>query len=303
MLFRSGLFFIIPKDKLENEIGEDLNATSSSRLLSIVTRVGLNITGPDVLGAKSSAKIETDLSAFTGNTAALRLRQAWAKLSWDKTELLVGQAWHPMFGDLLPTVMSLGTGCPFQPFNRSPQIRFDYKFCNKSRIYLSALYQMQYNSIGPNGSSAEYLTNGILPELFLGSDYKTEKWLIGAGVDFMRIRPRLYGEKIYEIDGVETNIKIKVSDYVSSFSAMAFAQYKNDKLTIKAKTILGQNLSNQLMLSGYGVSKIKDDGSYEYTNINTTTSWLNITYGKKVQVGIFGGYTKNLGTSDRKSVV
>ena len=78
---------------------------------------------------------------------------------------------------------------------------------------------------------------------------------------------------------------------------MAFAQYKNDKLTIKAKTILGQNLSNQLMLSGYGVSKIKDDGSYEYTNINTTTSWLNITYGKKVQVGIFGGYTKNLGTS------
>ena len=54
-----GLFGIVPKDKAAIE-GEDLNETSSARLLSIATRVGLKLGGPDVLGAKSSGRIEAD---------------------------------------------------------------------------------------------------------------------------------------------------------------------------------------------------------------------------------------------------
>jgi len=50
-------------------------------------------------------------------------------------------------------------------------------------------------------------------------------------------------------------------------------------------------------MGGYGISKINSDGSFEYTNLNNSTSWLNITYGTKYQAGLFLGYSKNLGSS------
>jgi hypothetical protein len=294
----AGLFYFLPFDKDENALGEDLNAIPSSRMLSIASRFGLNITGPDVWGARTSAKIETDFAGFKDSPTMFRIRQAWVKLNWKKFDLLTGQAWHPMFGDVVPTVMSLATGSPFQPFNRSPQIRLDYKQ-NKFRIYLSALYQLQYSSVGPQGATPDYMVKGILPELYLGADYKNNGYIVGAGIDFMRIRPRTIGERQVTINEVESQIPVKVSDNISSLSFMAFGQYTNDKWQVKAKTIYGQNPSHLLLLGGYGVSGVEEDGSYNYTNLNNTTSWINIVYGTTYQVGLFAGYSKNLGSSEK----
>jgi hypothetical protein len=294
----AGLFYMLPLDKNENAIGEDLNEIPSSRMLSIASRFGLNVSGPNVWGARTSAKIETDFAGFGGSTTMLRIRQAWVKLNWEKFDLLAGQAWHPMFGDVIPTVMSLATGSPFQPFNRSPQMRVDYKY-RDFRLYLSAIYQLQYNSTGPQGASSDYMIKGILPEIFLGLDYKKNGWIAGAGIDFTRIRPRTIGERNVLIDGIDSTIPVKVQDNISSLSFIAFGQYKNDKLQIKAKTIYGQNLSHLLLLGGYGVSEEKEDGSYKYTNLNNTTSWVNIVYGITYQIALFAGYTKNLGSSEK----
>lgn len=288
-----GLFYMVPKDKNPNGIGDDLNDVSSSGFLSIATRLGVKVSGPEILGAESSARIETDFAGFGGSTTMLRIRQAWCKLSWKRVDLLTGQTWHPMFGDVVPTVQSLATGSPFQPFNRSPQVRVDYKFTPSFRTYLSALYQFQYTSAGPSGNSDIYQKNAILPELYLGFDYKKNGWIVGVGVDYLRIRPRVKENSL----GYDR----KVSDYLNSFSANAFMQYSNDKLAIKAKTIYGQNMAHLLLMSGYGVSAKNTDGSYDYTNLNNTTSWLNVTYGNKYQVGLFLGYSKNLG-SDKNLV-
>lgn len=87
---------------------------------------------------------------------------------------------------------------------------------------------------------------------------------------------------------------------VTSTSAVAYTQYNNKLLTIKGKAIYGQNLTDQLMIGGYGVSKINSVTSdTTYTNFNTASGWVNITYGSKFQVGILGGYSKNLGTTDQ----
>ncbi len=293
----AGLFNIVPLDENLNELNEDLNEIPSSKLLSTASRFGLNVKGPEVWGAATSAKLETDFDGFTSSNTMLRIRQAWAKLTWNKFDLLVGQTWHPMFGNVIPSVMSLSTGSPFQPFNRSPQVRVDYKMGN-FKTYLAALYQLQYLSVGPIGSSSEYLRDGILPEFYLGCDYIKDGWIVGVGVDFIRLRPRVIGTTEAEINGVQQEISTKVSDNVVSFSANAFAQYTANKLTVKAKTVYGQNMSNLLLLSGYGISKKNDDGSYEYTNLTNSTSWLNVTYGIKYQAGLFVGYSKNLGSSD-----
>ena len=300
MAIASGSFHLIPFDRNLNELNEDLNAIPSSRLLSTASRFGLKIKGPDVWGAGTSARLEGDFDGFSSSSASsntlLRIRQAWVKLAWEKVDLLTGQAWHPMFGDVFPSVLSLSTGNPFQPFNRSPQVRVDYKM-NAFKAYLSALYQTQCLSVGPSGSSPDYLRDGILPELYLGFDYSKDGLIAGAGADFMRLRPRVVGQKEVEINGEQKTINTRVSDNISSFSFNAFAQYTKDKFAIKAKSIYGQNMAHLLMLSGYGVSKINADGSWEYSNLNNSTSWLNVTYGTKYQAGLFLGYSKNLGSS------
>ena len=298
----AGLFHVIPKDENRNELNEDLNAIPSSKMLSTASRFGLKVKGPDVWDATASARIEGDFDGFgsadTRSNSTLRLRQAWIKLAWKKVDLLTGQTWHPMFGDVVPSVLSLATGSPFQPFNRSPQIRVDYKM-NAFKAYLSGLYQFQYLSTGPLGSTPDYLKDGMLPELYLGFDYAKSGLLAGAGADFIRLRPRVIGEKIErDNDGVVLKrIPTKVSDNISSLSFNAFIQYTNNKFAVKAKSIYGQNMGHLLLLNGYGVSKINTDGSYEYTNLKNSTSWLNVTYGSKYQAGLFLGYSKNLGSS------
>ena len=58
------------------------------------------------------------------------------------------------------------------------------------------------------------------------------------------------------------------------------------------------------MLGGYAVKQITDTatGKKEFSNLNTGSIWLDVnTNGKKIQYGLFGGYTQNLGSSDKIS--
>jgi hypothetical protein len=77
---REGHFDILPKPPVYVD-GEDINAHSNFNILSIQTRVGIKITGPDFFGMKTSGLIE---GAFFGNTdqsiGEFRLRHAFVKL-------------------------------------------------------------------------------------------------------------------------------------------------------------------------------------------------------------------------------
>ena len=46
-------------------------------------------------------------------------------MDWKYSKLLIGQAWHPMAADM-PDIFSLEAGSPFGPFNRSPQVNFEW---------------------------------------------------------------------------------------------------------------------------------------------------------------------------------
>lgn len=272
-----GMFHIHPKPVVMED-GKDINAVAQSQFLSIATRVGIDVKGVDLLGATSSAKVEADFAGFGNNFYVLRLRQAYAKLNWEKSELLMGQTWHPMFGDVLPTVPSLDTGSPFQPFNRSPQIRYKQDIGGSFSLKLAALYQMQYTSFGPEGASASYIKKAIMPNLFLGVESNTQHWTNGAGVDVKTLKPDVAK--------------------ITSVSTVVYSQYTAPTLQVKAKAIWGENLTDQIMLSGYGASKINNNGKVtEYTNFNIVTSWLNVVYGNKWKVGAFAGLSYNLGTS------
>ena len=171
-----GNFYLYPLDKSFDADGKDLNATPNGSFYTFTSRLGLDVTGPDIGKARSSAKIETDFGGFSGSNTMLRIRQAYVNLDWGKSAVLVGITWHPLFGAVMPDVLNLSTGAPFQPFNRSPQIRYQYKANSRVQLTASVLWQLQYLSSGPKGMSEDYIKNSCIPEMFVGADFTPAVW-------------------------------------------------------------------------------------------------------------------------------
>jgi hypothetical protein len=298
---REGHFLLYPKDPLLDPNGNDINAKAGFNILSIQTRLIGKITGPDALGAKTSAYLETEFFGTSdADLNAFRLRHAYLKLNWKKSELLIGQYWHPMFiGENYPDVVSFNTGAPFQPFNRSPQVRFIRTF-GKVSLIATALSQRDFVSNGPQGPSSVYLRNAALPEFNLKLQYaarndaeKTET-LAGAGVDALKLVPRLATASGYRTD-----------ESVTSLAGMAYFKRKGQKWTFKAEGIYGSNLHHLTMIGGYAVRdvlQIPESDVWTYAPTNTLSLWTEaMTTGERWQTGVFAGYSKNLGA--RRAIV
>ena len=283
-----GLFNMLPNDvKPGATLGEDLNAIPSVRFLSMTTRFGLNVAGPEIWGAKSTAKIESDFCGASSGTAFnLRIRQAYTKLAWEQSDLLVGQAWHPMSGDLMPEVFSLATGAPFNPFNRSPQVRYNYAPVKGLSFTAAALYQYQYGSVGLDGKTSNtYSRNALVPELFVGVTTKGKHLTGMLGANVSTIAPRV------------TANNMLVDERLTSYSFMASGSLKVDDLSVRAKAVYGQNTSHMQQPTGFGIVETSDNGVNNYENMQLGSAWITMMYGKKLRYGFFAGWMKNYGSA------
>ena len=306
---------------------EDLNAHSTFRFLSLTTRVGLDIVGYKWRNTEFGGKIEADFYAGlstkvshpVSGVAQFRLRQAYMTLGWDslrmndkdyaRVDLLLGQAWHPMAADF-SDVISLASGAPFGPFNRSPQVKMDARLGKYFTLTGSLLWQMQYCSLGPSptGAStqaADFIMYSKTPEAYLGLSVHTNGFLLRAGADVLSIKPRQIGT--VNVGG--NTISVSVKDRITTASPFLYVQYKKDEFSIKAKTIFSEAGEHMNLNSGYGVKAKNPDGSWEYTPLRASSSWLSIVYGgkigaqedkhpQKLQGILFAGYIENLGTKE-----
>ena len=331
-----------PKDQKLNDYGDDLNAESTFRFLSLTTRVGLNIVGYKWRNTEFSGKIEADFYAglstksatvkdpitnkdvtfkethAVSGVAQFRLRQAYVALGWDslpmlggkdfaRVDLTIGQTWHPMAADLCD-VISLASGAPFGPFNRSPMVKMDARLGKYVTLTAAGLWQMQYLSIGPgNLQSAEYMLYGKTPEAYLGFSIHDKGWLFRAGADVLSIQPRHLGT-VYDAS-LAKDVTVKVKDRITTASPFIYLQYKKGEFSFKAKSIFAESGEHMNMYGGYGIKAVNADGSYEYTPIRHSTSWVSLVYGGKVgkqedkhpqklQGILFGGYVHNFGTKE-----
>ena len=282
-------FYYLPKDeKIVN--GVDLNAQTNFSFAALTSRVGLDILGYEVNGWKVSGRIESDfyagVSGVTG-TATLRLRLAFVTLNKEGlVTVKVGQAWHPMATDL-PHIFSLNSGAPFGPFSRTPQATADWVLGEGTTLTTAAVWQMQYPSAGPSGASADYMKYSGVPEVFVGLNVKRGGFTGRAGVDLLSIRPR-------HLDGTGTK---KVKDRITTFSPYMYLEYTGGQFAVKAKTIFAQAGEHMNLNGGYGVTAMDSDGTWHYTPTRNSSTWVSMTYGKKVQAVLFGGYVRNFGTA------
>lgn len=282
-----------PKDKVYDATGKDLNATANGSFYTLYTRLGIDVQGPKLGRAKTSAKVEMDFRGSGTTFSTVRLRHAYLNLDWGQPSLLLGQTWHPLYGDVAPQILNLNMGAPFQPFSRAPQIRFRYK-AGDIQLTGAAIWQSQYLSQGPDGKSQKYIKESCIPEIYIGADYKRSNWLVGAGIEMISLKPRTQSvveDEVYKVD-----------ERVTALSYEVHMKYTSPLWYVAAKSILGSNLTQVSMLGGYGVkSTDARTGEQEYSPNRNSSSWLNIAYGKKWKPAVFLGYMKNLGTSDEIS--
>lgn len=216
----------------------------------------------------------------------------------------------------MPEVLGMAAGAPFRPHSRTPQLRYTF-YRGSLGVTAAAVYQLQYMNQGPSFSnnswgrtnSTSFANNAIIPELFLGVNFKNSKIYMQLGADMQVIRPRTFGtvaEEIYNNENIlvgERLHKVAVDEKVVSFTPTLYFQYTEGRFAVKARTMLAENTSHlNMVMSGYGVTGINPDGSWEYTNFRNSTSYLNFAYTlgkeKHYRADLFFGYMKNLGLND-----
>ena len=297
---RGGNFF--PPGVLVDDFGNDLNDVPNSTMMSGLTTLGLNITGPKLGRMIPEGRIECD---FLGNTSAdvvMRIRHAYMNLKWfgSPSSLLIGQTWHPFFDDVYPNIMYINDAGAFHPINRSPMLRYRYTR-NGWTATAAAVYQNNtFSSYGPDGRNRNYLARAIVPELYAGVSWQNKKLFLGVGVSWISIRPRTSASvTVLNADGIEETLTRKVNERFSAVIIMAQARWKlSEKFTLQAKSFLGSNTGNFSILGGYGVSSEDiSTGVRHYTAPHFSSTWIQGLYSHgRWLTGLFAGYSRNLGT-------
>ncbi|MDD2563395.1 MAG: hypothetical protein PHU27_04180 [Salinivirgaceae bacterium] len=292
VITRDGQFYLYPKKPVFHSItNENLNENYQFNMLSLQSRAGVKIQGPDAFNAKTSAVIEAD---FFGTAEAykhlLRVRHAYMKFSWENTTLLLGQYWHPLFTpECFPLVISFGASTPYNPLNRSPQIRLDHKIFDDFRIVLVAAEHGYHASVGPEFSQR----NAGIPDLQAQIQFKTGSVLFGLGGGYHQLQPLL--------GTGETPNREKVN----AFNTIVFANAKFGSLTIKAKSVVGQDLTDMVMIGGFGriQDDILNDSTYKYAALISYSNWIDMDYKafERIGFGLFAGMSGNLGALDKMS--
>ena len=288
--YREQLIALYPSNISLDKNGNDVNARPNFNQYAMSSRLTGIATGANAFGAKSMACLEGD---FTGpsnvQNNVFRLRHAYIKLNWIKSELLIGQYWHPLTApEIMPSMISINTGTPYHPYSRHPQIRYSRVF-GKLNLVAVALSERDNTSTGPLGNTYEYLSSSIIPNMHLQIHFKNEEnFLLGVAADYRKLRLRFITDSL-----------LKTNESIDCYAFSAFAKFKSEKFTIKLQSVFGQNLYEHLMMGGIGVQKIDTaTGKSTYTTLDQFTCWADICSNNKnkLNTGLFLGYSKNLGS-------
>ena len=321
------LYFYMPQDSKMVD-GVDQNENPSFRMMSLTSRLGVNIDGYRIGELKAKGNIEADFYCMNGSFATFRLRHAYVGLLWDNLvlgDLLVniGQTWHPMAADL-PHLTNMENGAPFNPVNRSPQVMFHWtvgKFTWTGGI----LYPVQYLPVGPIYStnpewsdyyeqyepkttysttkSAEFNKYGMIPEVYAGFAFQSGGFLGKAGVNFFSIMPRWQAPAITIVDEATKELafdydhKSLLKARLYAVSPFLFLQYTKGSFQIKAKSILAQAGEHMNLLSGYAGTYSWKNHALEYTPMQDWASFISFQAGRKFQFMCMLGYMQQLGTT------
>ena len=270
---------------------QDINARGQFNMSPIQTRMRLDIKGPAIKHATSRAVIEYDFFGHLNISNIIRMRHAYFILEWSKVQMLAGQAYHPLYvlgAD--PRTLSFNTGLPMDTFARSPQFRLTYTPDPHIDLIFCASTELDTPSDGPIGFSTTYIRDAVVPRIDFQIKTYFNHHIIGAGIDYKRIRPRL-----------KTDTGLKTRETLNTAIAIAYSALNWESVSTRTKLIFAQNPTDMTMIGGYAVSSIDQDCDQQiYTSLNVIAVWndTQITKSKSIMPGWFIGFVKSLGARD-----
>ena len=289
---REDMMLFYPKPVVLDSLGNDINDGWQANMLAITARLGLTVTGPDMLGAKTSAYIEGD---FTGATNAtinnLRLRHAYILMDWYKNygefqslkhSLRIGQYWYPMvIHEIMPMTNPLNMGAPFHCYARQPQVRYEF-ISHRFEVVAAASWRLDNMSQGLlNGTpmtspgSTQFARHSLVPELNLQLRYHSSHLFVGVAANLKTIQPIVPDPQ---------------GNLYSSFSWSVFGKATLGPVTLKAQTLLNNSLYEGCSLGGY---LMLADSTFQDWHFNTV--WLDVEKSTgHWRPGLFLGFAKNL---------
>lgn len=295
LTLREGHIMLYPVKDKKDVLGTIYNDKAHFNILAIQSRLNAKISAPDFLQGKTSGFVEAEFFGTSdGDVNGVRMRHAYLKIDWTNFSILTGQYWHPfLVPEVFADVISFNTGLPIQPFARNPQIKLFYRFSGMELVSTFAS-QRDFTSQGPveKGTAltanSSFLRNAGLPIIDLQLKYKAQNVVLGLGGNFKQLKPRTVTEKNYQTD-----------EKLSSIAGSLFGKYENATFSFKAMAVYGENMYDVLSLGGYGVKTLDTlTGKETYSNIAAGSFWTDISYGADLKVGLFAGYTQNLGSKD-----
>ncbi|MFC2103988.1 hypothetical protein ACFLS4_01385 [Bacteroidota bacterium] len=285
---RDGEVYLYPLSENLDINDDDINKNLSLNMLGLQARPKIIATGLSAFGAEVTGVLEGDfLGVSQADSRMLRLRHGFLNLKWQKSQLLMGHYWHPMFvTECFPATVSMGAGVPFHVLNRAPQVRYTANLGSKFSLMGALLVHGYHKSVGP----ANAQRNSGLPDMQLQFKFKNDYVFSSITAGYKFLKPRL----------VTDTLGVKTDEMIGSFNLAANAKFSFKPLTIKVEGIYGQNLTNFVMIGGYGAS---DDpytvDDYGYSNINTMSVWADFALNfDNIEVALFGGYSSNLSATD-----
>lgn len=280
---REDMMHFYPKPVGLDAQGIDTNDGWQANMMAITARLGLRVTGPDALGAHTSAYVEGD---FTGSTNEainnLRLRHAYITLDWHHHRLLMGQYWYPMqIHEVMPFTNPLNMGSPFALYARYNQVRYDARIGDHIEAVAAASWQLDNKSQGQlNGtytSSTAFARHSMIPELTAQLRFRFDKLFFGGAANLITIQP--------QVPLTTLNDRLH-----HSLSYTLFGKLSLGGIDIKAQTLLNNSLYEGCSLGGY---VFLANGDVEDWHFNTV--WLDLSRRNgRWRPGIFMGYARNL---------
>lgn len=243
----------------------------------IESRLGVKTVGPEFFGMKSEAVIEAHFFGNNGDTNNLGLRHAYVKLSDDNVEVLAGQYWHPMFvTNVFPGTYNFNAGNPFQPFNRSPQIRVTTK--GNVKFIGAVISERDMISLVYGGGNAD--KSGV-PAFHAQVQAGDDSKIVGGIGANLKTTRNLMNETAR-------------GKNLSAWSFLAYAKAKLGNTTAwKVYATYGENPSEQLQLGGVAYSSIDK----KLVSNKVLSLWTEFTgdFSPSFEWGVFGGYSKDNG--------
>ncbi|MCU4156505.1 hypothetical protein J1N10_10985 [Carboxylicivirga sp. A043] len=293
---RNGNIYLFPKPASLDAEGNDLNDKAYSDIDAAFSRFNVGVSGPEIFGAKSFAFIEGD---FLGdkNTShqdvGFRLRHAFIRLNWEKTSLLVGQYWHPLFiTENYANTVNLSCGTPYNPLNRQPMVRLGYQLSDKIEAIGFMMKQNDFLDKGMHEAS-EY---SMIPETALQLKYKSEGFFAALTGGYKVLKPSLYDPNIYN-DG--NGAKVATDETAKGGYFTASVKKDFGPLTFKTSALFTAGMTNIVVLGGFA-EKDNDTAEREYTALRNFAYWADFeSNAEKVKPGVLFGYSQNMGAFDK----